>query len=569
MNIGTSRIQVNIGNVLKILADKYPTLHDMLLEYIQNPIDANAKLIEIVVNYKTRNIIITDNGDGSTVDSFEEALMQICHSQKLDTTEKRFGKFGIGLVSAYGKCKYFTFCTIPKSGGSYVEWTFDPAEIAKQNTNEIPKKLVSGRFSREDKGSGIYNWRTRVYVHDFIKDKTKSRINLEYLENQITANFSVVMRKRGVSVSIKVINENGDIQEVLIKASDFTGRPLALYKAGGGDSGDVLFKIYTLDTKSAPKGRILFYERGDPYGMPCADLLSNTRDLLDKEVVEALSCGIFEGEVHASNIKIDAGRRFFVLDDALVDLCLKLNKWYREVGFKYADREVVADREQRLQDLGRRSMEFFSHMVDDPKFLHLKEVLQSFKFGTVGKGHTDKTDISVGRQAFNTLATSSIPSKPKSDGSVGSIYDRGNGEERPGHMPFLSAGPKGSKRIVVKNDSQGLILVYSDMLGEDAPYRLDHRKGEMLVNTRHPYFGIAEKDNSILMRYMEICMIYALTAHTFPEERRDVMNLGFYESLKSMLFWLEKADDLSGRKPGSALANFHKKKKAEKEAKKK
>ena len=94
--LSLSTLDVHMGSVLMhIASDTYTTLPRTVLEGVQNAIDADADTITIIVDMRTRDIIIRDDGNGVTVKMFDDALTQICNSTK---TPDKLGRFGRGMA---------------------------------------------------------------------------------------------------------------------------------------------------------------------------------------------------------------------------------------------------------------------------------------------------------------------------------------------------------------------------------------------------------------------------------------------------------------------------------------
>ena len=70
------------GNTMIRVAGFYPTLHDSILELVQNSVDAGATNIDIFLNYHRRSCVVQDNGSGTSRERFEESLRKICLSLK-------------------------------------------------------------------------------------------------------------------------------------------------------------------------------------------------------------------------------------------------------------------------------------------------------------------------------------------------------------------------------------------------------------------------------------------------------------------------------------------------------
>ncbi len=129
------------GKILVRLANEYPFVLLVILENVQNALDANARNVSVRINQKTSCITVRDDGDGVSVSGFQEALQSVCESAK---SRGKLGQFGIGLISPLGKCERFTFTSSPRDKDEFREWTFNTAEIeASKDMPNIPRRSRS------------------------------------------------------------------------------------------------------------------------------------------------------------------------------------------------------------------------------------------------------------------------------------------------------------------------------------------------------------------------------------------------------------------------------------------
>lgn len=112
---------VHAGNAVANYSKIYPTLMASLKEMIQNGIDQDAKVIFVGINLDNRQVIVADNGSGTSRAGFEKALINIGFSIK---EPGKLGEFGLGLVSPLDKCDHYTFSSVPRGSKAGLCWTF-------------------------------------------------------------------------------------------------------------------------------------------------------------------------------------------------------------------------------------------------------------------------------------------------------------------------------------------------------------------------------------------------------------------------------------------------------------
>lgn len=295
-----SRFALHEGQALMAVAQTYPFLLEVILENIQNAIDANALRIWVTLNFNARHLTVRDNGDGVTQAQFEQALVSVCATIK---AKDKLGRFGRGLVSPLGKCDYFCFTSQPRRGGDgYLEWTFSTKELSSQESIPgIPVKARTDLVFEGKSSAGVtaVPWRTEVKLHKFTVDRVISKVSMDSLEDDILARYSVPMRRRGVTVLAKIIAADGQEEERKIQAKKFAGRALKEVECFSDDAGRTLFRLFLANmAKKGRQGKVLTGELGDDFRITFSDFVKGGGStLLEKETVEALVSGIFEGEI--------------------------------------------------------------------------------------------------------------------------------------------------------------------------------------------------------------------------------------------------------------------------------
>ncbi|MCX6781568.1 MAG: ATP-binding protein [Candidatus Magasanikbacteria bacterium] len=553
MGDNLSQIEFHQGEALLAIAGTYPSLADVISEAVQNALDVEAVNISVFINHRNRTVTVSDDGIGVSKSQFERALKSVCYSRK---DESKLGKYGRGLVAPLGKCEKFTFTSMPKSQTSssgYIRWTFETAVIQGQaKIAGVPYEEVTGqRFSRNPKNKKEeVPWRTQVKLIGFTKDRVLSRVTCASLREGLLERFSVAMRKRNASVSIQINDASGASENEKVVANEFEGRALPVEYLDNDLAGKTTFRIFIAKkTSKGRRGKILVGEAGKDFRISFSDFSRNTVDLLDREIIDALSSGLFEGEFITEKATLSPTRKYFEVNDALVSLCLVIEDWYRRIGEEHARKIREEAKDQRLQLLGVRSMKVIETMLGLPQFDFLKEVVKGFKIGTVGVRHTKPSVKVVGKQpdpSISTLGAQGGKAERDKDGGRGT---NDPGHEHPEHMPFTVRGPRGRERTAVKGNSLGLQFLYVDELTWDKLWDLDTTTGVLTFNTVHPLWSECERDEKSLMRFQEHITITALMLETVPDSWKDIHRRLVDDSMSGFVFWLMQGDKLAGRKP--------------------
>lgn len=559
------------GEALIRLAGSYPRLLDILLEEAQNGLDKNARFISITLNKRNRSCAIRDDGEGVTQTEFERALSGVCRTIK---KKDKLGRFGIGLISPLGKCEKFTFTSTPKSDPrAYLEWSFVTEDIrAEEEISGFPchprKDLQFVRAGgHASKGMEFVTWRTQVMIEGYSSDSQINKVTMESLRDGILDRFGPSMRNNNVVVSVTIVNESGERKTDEIRAKDFTGTKLPEFENQDGPSGRTRFNLYLAKkTDKGRKGKVLVGEIGNDFRFDFATLVRYMPDSiqLSDEVISALKSGFFEGEILNSRVRLNVNRKTFEVDTVFAGFCSAIEKWFQQRGSEHFKEAQEQKQEERYQSLGVRSMSFLSELIKSPAGSALLSAIQSFKKGSIGEGHVEhKGKVSP----VTSLAAQGL-NKGTGAGSGG-----GGGEERTppesektSHHPLTAAGPKGSRRVVVRNNSLGLMLMHEAMAGSDKLWVLDEETGTLRINVLHPLWRqLEDHGDKSLMRFQEYIMIQALQLHSAPNEWSEYARLVLDDMNSAYVFMLIHADALTGRLPGGKAKKLNEDKAEEKE----
>lgn len=511
--------------LVESIAKDYPTLLDVILEQVQNAIDANAGRIWITLNQKARNMTISDNGDGQSKEEFEEALISVCDSLKLNLTGK-LGRYGKGNMAPLGKCERNLFISTSKNNPrGYLEWEFKTAEI-------IVKKVIDGiPFSKRNdlvfnltpkRGETKVPWRTQIKIENYTRDRVISQVSVDSLKAAVLEKFGNTMRRLRVVVSVRIYDEKGQELCKDIKAEPFSGRRLEEVVINDKDAGDTVFRLFVAKkTLKGRKGKIVVGEIGNEFRISFTRFAkSSASKWLIKEAVEVLNSGFFEGEVLNQNVKFHSDRQRFEQNEALVGFCAAIEVWYKEYGINIYQEIKEERREKRYQELAINSLKSLENLLKNPKFAGLLDVVKHFKLGTVGVGHKkpEKEQL-IGVSEGSSVAITSLTREPKEKN--GEEKKSGKREEpkkdKPEHKPLTVEGPSGRRRTLVSSDSLGLNFL-PEPLESEKPWELETLTGTLRFNTLHPLWALCEDNDRALIQYMEYIALQALVLFSLPED---------------------------------------------------
>jgi hypothetical protein len=532
-----SEIRVDTAGAITHAAKQYPLVLQAILEMVQNALDAKAKFINIRVNLKNRTLEVTDTGTGRSRAEFDVALQSVFRSQKEQTA---LGQFGIGLMSWMDKCKRYSFTSVaPNHTTGYLRWTFDPVRILERGDRRIPPEEIPDlRFTPYvDQGRPKWEvpWRSRVLVESFKLDKTFKRLTLADLEAEILKNFNQALRSNGAWVQLEIFDLAGKVQVLGVHPRTFAGQQLPVVTLTKRDCGRTEFRLYLAPaTQHGRRGKVEIGVFGRDFRMPVAYALKQEACLCSQDAVQALLGGAFEGEVLTTLAQFNPNRRGFIEDDAYADLCEVLDRWFEQHGKGYLEELKSAKEDDRFQRIALAALDAIDKLLEDPRNQHLKDVIQSFKFGTVGPGHhrPGKRAV-VGTQGATSLAVGGQPLRPRGSTNGDSREREDPVTEHPGHTPLTAVGPLGIRRTIVRGGSRGIQFAKVVMLGSPLVWNLRKEEGVLEFNSAHPLWQKVDRSDRAVQWFMEHVFLHAFSILARPSAEQMAMRETFDKLLES------------------------------------
>ncbi len=529
------------GAAILAAARTYPKVMLVILEAIQNAIDARARNVWIQIDWVKRSITIRDDGDGATLETFEKALSNVGNSIK---GAGSLGKWGYGLVAPLGKCAHFTFTSQAKGSrvGPYNRWTFVTDDIRDAASEiVIPRDELNLTFSRSTKGHpGQVNWRTSVELKGVVENKRVADFNVNELLDTAIDEFRVKMLERDVTLHLSVTPTNGHPYQQSVKAEAYSGEKLEprQYNVGGKVVRVNLWLTKLSSGKYA--GKVGVGMIADAFRVPMKAFVDSHRGLLGKELAKALCSGVFEGEITSNLITLQADRKSFEDNDDLVDFCCELEKWFEKVGREYYDEACDKVESERFMRNAEQTLDALQRMLDDPANKELADLVKSFPPNPHGVGVRLPDHVPGGIEV-------DVPGRETTH-KVTRTVKRGRGKRPgprpgpgPGPGPGPNPGPNDGRTVTVEVDEP---IVVPDPTGkarmtvrvknfglrfgetEDifSAWELDMSQGILWFNIGHAYYSQCRDHKSsdkVIREYQRFVAIQALSLYAIPEDWRE------------------------------------------------
>lgn len=531
MNLPTGISALRLGKA-------YETTVEGLYEGVQNAIDGHeennrpGKKVWVAWDMRphARRYAVRDNGRGFTREHMNEYLK----AKMLDSPKKgevdKYGQFGQALLAHMGFAKKQMLTSCPKSSPDqgYRTWTWNVDQVVSQKGPvSIPSAARPELRYSTNGGKGFVYWRTELLVEGITADKSTSRMPpIDMFVQAVFQKYGVKFREKGVGLDVAFIYPDGkkEVREDQ-RPSQYTGRPLESYIRFNRAAGNVKIGLYLAQfTTKGYGGKVGVGTTSNPSRVDLVELAKGPAGAyLSDEVVAAFKMKIFEGEIAVDKIVMRPDRKGFEDNEALAGFCAELMSWYQKVGSTHV--EAIRDQrdQKKQQALQRQSLKTIESMLADPRFTDLKrQTIDSFTFGTIGRGHTPPPGSTVvGEQDEKALVAKfgSDDTRTGRGGSGGTTKDPK--EPKEGHRPFSALGPKGQVRTQVKGHSTGLQFSQTVMEGSDRLWMLDAERGIIHFNVRHSLWVECEKGgDGMVLQFQEIIATLALLIHSSGSSER-------------------------------------------------
>ena len=515
------KVDVHVGASILRAANEYEKVHKVILEAIQNAIDANASNIYVSINHKKRFISIRDDGDGVDEETFGQAINNIGMSIK---GVGSLGKWGIGLIAPLGKCESFTFTSQKKNafGGTpnpYYRWTFVTADIEKSvDALELYADKVDLNFSRslKAKTKNSVSWRTSLEIHNFTKDSKISKLNVHDLAEEAASSFRDKMlgssSEQQPVIYFREERADGSVYHEKAEAQLFQGDALDEFELRD-ESGYAKFEIYLSNRKGTEfvGNGVGIHEGSDPFAVPVSNFIKAVGDELPSEVATALKSGVFEGKIMCNHIELEAKRTHFKENDGLTAFILKLIEWYEAVGQDYYESNSESLESERFRKNAAETLDTLEKLLNEPEMRRYASILEKFmKPSGIGGAVHDP----AGDDVEHSGGTERNPNpKPRPPGGSGGGKPGGGSRHGDGNKPA----------IVTK-----VGLTFADTNEGSAPWYLEMETATIYINVAHHFYSmlydLRNADKAVREYQKQIFFhVLAILEHEDLDERAAAM----------------------------------------------
>ncbi|MBP9757564.1 MAG: ATP-binding protein [Candidatus Pacebacteria bacterium] len=551
---------INMGAAFMAFAGKAETLKDAILEAVQNSLDKKANIINIVLNQKTSYVAIRDNGDGVSVEEFHQKLSRIGLSLKLNDKDS-LGQFGMGFLGPLGKCGHYTFTSCPKGGSQYLQWTFVTKDIENcHDKPPIPQVAVPDLVYRPQNAGKLKVgtptwWRSQLLVHDYKQDRLLARIgSAQSLVDEIKRLYREKMLRNEAVITVKFTNKDGTEDKVEgAMAERHSGKPLAKHVVSSFRHmvGHVVFELYLAHKRKDGYGGAV--EVGVLNSISCFGLETFAKSVpgeIPKEVIDALSSGIFEGYIRGEKLELDPKRKAFLSNSALEGFCKAIVEWFETIGKKHVTEVTEGDREERWQSIMLRSLANFQALLqDNPALANLRGAFDNLHRGrgqrSRGTEQANEGDPSLGLGGPGNTAASKSTSKGgggrgggDGGGDGGNSGSAGAKDATVDQTSLGASGPEGTPRKTAKRGGFGLELSTiptEELLRSNRLFLLDVETATLHFNTRHPTWEACDTSQTRLQQMQETAIIFALTANGMPENQQSITMRAFEDAITPLV----------------------------------
>lgn len=493
-------LNFHAGHVLGYLADKYPTLPSSILEYVQNAVDAHASNIHIKVDFKKKEITISDNGYGIDPLNFEEKLSEVGKSNKVETSQtglRAYGRYGIGMMSAFGKCDEFTITSARKANYHiYYQWKFSNELIDQNKIDNLEREqqeflLYNGSDKSITGNKKGVSWRTQVKIKRFKTHKNLFDQLLDLPQN-IVDRYNEGLKIHKTEVEIKIIGhpDKNDFS-TSFKAKEYLGEKLETIVYEDESDRTIIDLYLALKQTKGRKGRVNVGIKFDPFRIPLDVFIKNV-NLFKRETIDILTSGVFEGEIISEKCILHPNRIQFQENDAVYSFVDQIEKWVEFHGKKYLSSLKDEEKYDRYNRLGKQSMSYIKNLLRLPEFSQIKEAFHSFTKGLVGP---DDRDYNRNKKKPGVNVKDTDLSKPKDPKGKTDTHKPPDDtkEPKPRRRHFNLTDENGTEKKIVEMDGFGIIFAHEELANLEKLWIFDKELGLLTFNVRH---GIWQKVNT-------------------------------------------------------------------------
>lgn len=481
---------LHFGNVVGYLALAYKQPIQVILELIQNSIDAEARNIFLKIDHKRKIIYCADDGIGESAENLQKRFSCIGETQKVG----KIGHKGIGNLAPLAIAESFRITTRFKSDSKSrfhsVNLRNSDLEDHKEGIplqiNQESKDYRPGSINKlmVDFSISTLHMTTNVKKPGLMKLGSASEI-----AKAIEERFAHQILGKNIRVFVE-----SNAQRVKVNPKPFTGE--AHETTISTSRGDVRFEIYSQPKPDRkPRINIVHGENEDSQSSIGIDCMLD----VSPEIKSIFSSGYFQGNIYVPFCKLTPSRDEFEYDEDLGMLWDTIDEWAKKYGRPILDK-IIEDKEDLM--ISRALLQALG-LVEG--YLKVNPQIAKVFNSPVSKGHAN-TD---GDPPTNNLL-SRDPLKNK--GISGERNGSDARERSMMHNGVRNAG--GAKRVQRKNQ-KGIQAEYRiPRLDEPRDWRSKREGAVIVFNAAHPDWNklVSMKDD-MLAKYCaqlilkEFCLV--------------------------------------------------------------
>lgn len=472
-NQKVTQIQVGFhyGRTLLHLADTYARPLQVILEMIQNAIDAEATSILVKIDGRRKLIFCADDGKGEDFEGIQARFQHISEQQK----QGKMGHKGIGNLASLAISGGFLLTSRPRLPFSRERYfTF---ELSREGLEGMADKVILGckRQPKDFRPGSAYKLGTDFAISTLIIARNVNNTALRQLKDAVTIAQAIEGRfaPQILDKKIRVFIEAGS-QRILAEPAAFPGEPqIAAIQTGYGT---VRFVIY-LNTKPVKKPRLSVV-----HGKTKAEqsALPLYRDLLVEDAAkEVFESGYFQGDIYVPFGTLAPNRLEFIHDPELADLWGALGEYARSYGRPLLQRIAEEKKESKTQHV------LLSALKKLEQYLAKHPDLRTLFKGLVSEGHFEAEDGSEKGKGRTHPSTKRAPRQRQDE------QREPPSREQKGRTHSIVIN-SGSQRRAIRGQI-GIQVTWRDPNPEEGRDWCSKREGSVIVfNSLHPFWQRVE-----------------------------------------------------------------------------
>lgn len=471
------RVGFHYGRTLLHLADTYSRPVQVILEMVQNAIDADCKNIYIKVDNSKKYIYCADDGKGESYSNLQRRFERIGERQK----EKKIGHKGIGNLACLAIAETSCLTTRPKDSGERF-CTISLSRSGLENQSEpfdLPCALESDSFR-----PGV-NFRlgsdfriSTLLIAKKVKTSANKLLNdTAMISRGIEDKFATQIIQKDIRIIIETSS-----QRINVKPSPYPGeKQETILKT---KLGDVKFEMYVLNKpERKPRLHVVHGKSSEEfYSIPFTPFIN-----VSPVVKEVFGSGYLQGNIFLPFCTITPDREDLEFDDELSIFWDCIEKYSQDFGMELLNKLSEEKKELKIFLVLNNALKKAS------TYLKKNNELKNFFSGIVSPGHIGY-ESGIDTENVRTKKQISYEHNNTTNGKTPL-------SEKKGIVHTGIVDYSGSKRRVV-NRQVGLYAEYRNPVLEEGMDWRCKREGRVIVfNCMHQDWLKAETNSEIHTNY--------------------------------------------------------------------